>query len=63
MRGFIARCGIRKALVEHHRNVGPEPRLNVDGALGRQPVQGTIEMRAKLRALLVDLPSSARLNT
>src|SRR6185369_6580814 len=51
LRGFIARRGIRQALVEHHRNVGPEPCLNIDRTLRRQPVQGTIQMRAKLGAL------------
>src|SRR5262245_27538509 len=58
VRGFIARRWIREALVEHHRNVGPEPRLNLHRILRRQHVQGTIQMRAKLCALFVDLPSS-----
>ena len=42
-----------EALVEHHRDVGSEARLDVHGGLRRQEVLAAVEMRPEGRALLV----------
>ena len=48
---------MRQALVEHHRDVGAELRLDVGGLLRRQQVRGAVEVRPEARALLVDRPA------
>ena len=45
---------MREALVEHHRDVGPELRLNVSGFFRREQMLGAVEMRFEARALLGD---------
>ena len=47
---------MREALVEHHRDVRSEPRLDVGGALRRQRVRRAVEMRSEVCAVLVDRP-------
>jgi hypothetical protein len=47
---------VRQALVEHHGDVGSQLCLNVRRRLWRQQVRGAVEVRAKVRALLVDGP-------
>ena len=51
---LVARGGIGEALVEHHGDVRAEPRLDVDGALGRQQMPGAVEVRLELGAFLGD---------
>ena len=46
---------IRRALVEHHHDVGAERVLHLDRALRRQLDQVAVHRRAELDALLVDL--------
>src|SRR5206468_11503260 len=49
--------GIRETLVEHHGDVGSEPRLNVDDALRTEEMRRAVEMRAKACAVFVDRPA------
>src|ERR1051325_3104343 len=49
-------CRMGQTLVEHHRHVGAELRLDIGRSLRRQQMGRTVEMRLKVRALLVDLP-------
>ena len=48
---------VREALVEHHRDVRAELRLDVGRLLGRQQVRRAVEVRSEVRALLVDRPA------
>ena len=48
-----------EALVEHHRDVGPELRLDVDDLLRRQLVPRAVEVRLEAGALLGDLHERA----
>ena len=45
---------MRRALVEHHRDVGAEQRLDVDGCLGRQAAGAAVEVRAERHAVRID---------
>ena len=47
---------MRQALVEHHRDVRAELRLNVGRLLRRQRVRRPVEMRSEVRPVLVDRP-------
>ena len=51
----VVRHRMLEAFVEHHRDVGPELRLNVDRRFGCQQMFAAVEMRSKGRAFLVDL--------
>jgi hypothetical protein len=51
---------IREALVEHHRDIGSQLRLDVDGLLGREEVRRSIEVRLKSRALFRDRPAGGQ---
>jgi hypothetical protein len=61
--GRLMRRRIGEALVEHHRDVRPEARLNVSGPLWRQQVARAVEMRLKVGTLFVIAQRAARLNT
>ncbi len=50
----LARRVRRRALVERHRDVAAEQRLDLHRALGREPLLGAVEVRAKGHAVLVD---------
>lgn len=52
--GVVDRAGMRHALVEHHRDVRAELRLDVCDALGRERVQRTVEVRSEVGTLFVD---------
>ena len=43
---------MREALVEHHRDVRSEVRLDVGRLLRRQQMRRAVEMRSEVRALL-----------
>ena len=47
-------CRMREAFVEHHRDVRSELRLHVGRLFRCQRVRRTVEMRPKMRAVLVD---------
>src|SRR4051794_23666671 len=47
-------------LVEGHRDVAPEVRLDGHGSLGREPLFGTIEVRTKGHPALVDRSALAQ---
>ena len=44
----------RRTLVERHRDVAAQQRLDLHRAFGRQPLLGAVEVRAEGRAVLVD---------
>ena len=48
-------AGKRRAVVEAHRDVGPEVLLDRDGAFGGQLEQAAVEVRAERHARLGDL--------
>ena len=48
-------AGSGRALVEHHRDVGAQVGLDVDGFLGRQQVGAAVEVRPEARAVLLYL--------
>ncbi len=51
---LFTRCRKRRALVEHHLNVGAEQALDFDGALGSQRNTFAVKMGLKGDALLLD---------
>ena len=53
----LVRRGIRRALVQRHRNVGAEQVLDRDRPFRRQLVEAAVEMRAKGDAGLGDGPA------
>ena len=57
--GLRLRHRVARALVEHHGDIGPEPGLDVRGALRGQPLPAAVEMRPKPDAVLVDVPAVA----
>src|SRR5258705_7262436 len=54
-RRFVLRRGEREALVEDHRDVGAQARLDVRRAFRRQQVWRAVEVRPELRALFRNL--------
>ena len=55
-RGRLGR--VREALVEHHRDVRSERRLDVDDRLGREEARAAIEVRLEVHAGIGDPPAS-----
>ena len=46
--------GVGKTFIEHHRDIRAKPRLNVDGALGRELMPRAVEMRLEFGTLFGD---------
>src|SRR5262245_47329036 len=55
--GGVERRGMGQTLVEHHRNVRSQLRLNVSGLFRREEMRRAVEVRLKLGAILRDLPA------
>lgn len=58
--GTAAFDGKLRALVEGHDDIGPKRNLRLHGALRREQVGGTVEVRAELHALFADFAQLAQ---